>query len=100
MARSQRELSFDKLIGQTPQFVEQINPLLKDAELRTEPRMVSHHCTIDQAVYFSMLRGFCVEPSITWPPALNTLVRKASEALKLSYSIERFSCGLEAVFSF
>ncbi|CAK1938589.1 glutaredoxin 2 [Vibrio crassostreae] len=84
-AKETEELNFDKLIEQTPQFVEQINPLLKDAELLLNlENGESSLPLIDQAVYFSMLRGFCVEPSITWPPALERWLEKQSETLKLS----------------
>lgn len=77
--------NFEELLEKTPQFVQLINPLLKDAELLLDlENGESSLPLIDQAVYFSMLRGFCVEPSITWPPALERWLEKKSETLKLS----------------
>ncbi|OQQ02080.1 glutaredoxin, GrxB family [Vibrio splendidus] len=77
--------NFEELIEKTPQFVQLINPLLKDAELLLDlENGESSLPLVDQAVYFSMLRGFCVEPSISWPPALERWLEKKSETLKLS----------------
>ncbi|PMN93811.1 glutaredoxin, GrxB family [Vibrio sp. 10N.222.55.F9] len=77
--------NFEELLEKTPQFVQLINPLLKDAELLLDlENGESSLPLVDQAVYFSMLRGFCVEPSITWPPALERWLEKKSETLKLS----------------
>lgn len=76
------EFNFDKLIEQTPQFVQLINPLLKDAELLLNfEKGESTLPLIDQAVYFSMLRGFYVESSIEWPPTLDRWMERKSKEL-------------------
>ncbi|HAH03068.1 MAG TPA: glutaredoxin 2, partial [Vibrio sp.] len=55
--------NFEELLEKTPQYVQLINPLLKDAELLLDlENGESSLPLVDQALYFSMLRGFCVEP--------------------------------------
>ncbi|PME37431.1 glutaredoxin [Vibrio sp. 10N.286.55.E10] len=84
-SKETEDFNFEELLEKTPQFVQLINPLLKDAELLLDiEHGESSLPLIDQAVYFSMLRGFCVEPSISWPPALERWLEKKSETLKLS----------------
>ena len=84
-SKETEDFNFEELLEKTPQFVQLINPLLKDAELLLDiEHGESSQPLIDQAVYFSMLRGFCVEPSISWPPALERWLEKKSETLKLS----------------
>ncbi len=74
--------NFEELLEKTPQYVQLINPLLKDAELLLDlENGESSLPLVDQALYFSMLRGFCVEPSITWPPALERWLEKQSQTL-------------------
>ena len=74
--------NFEELLEKTPQYVQLINPLLKDAELLLDlENGESSLPLVDQALYFSMLRGFCVEPSITWPPALERWLEKQSKTL-------------------
>ena len=84
-SKETEDFNFEELLEKTPQFVQLINPLLKDAELLLDiEHGESSQPLIDQAVYFSMLRGFCVEPNISWPPALERWLEKKSETLKLS----------------
>ncbi|MGR4999865.1 glutaredoxin 2 [Vibrio celticus] len=74
--------NFEELLEKTPQYVQLINPLLKDAELLLDlENGESSLPLVDQALYFSMLRGFCVEPSITWPSALERWLEKQSQTL-------------------
>ncbi|MEZ8013555.1 MULTISPECIES: glutaredoxin 2 [Vibrio] len=74
--------NFEELLEKTPQYVQLINPLLKDAELLLElENGESSLPLIDQALYFSMLRGFCVEPSIEWPPELDHWMERKSKEL-------------------
>ncbi|UIJ42897.1 glutaredoxin 2 [Vibrio kanaloae] len=76
--------NFEELLENTSQYVQQINPLLKDAELLLDlENGESSLPIIDQALYFSMLRGFCVESSITWPPALEHWLEKQSKMLSI-----------------
>ena len=81
-SKETEEFNFEKLIEQTPQFVQLINPLLKDAELLLDfDKGESTLPLIDQAVYFSMLPGFYVEPSIEWPPELDRWMERKSKEL-------------------
>ncbi|MEZ8931963.1 MULTISPECIES: glutaredoxin 2 [unclassified Vibrio] len=74
--------NFEELLEKTPQYVQLINPLLKDAELLLElENGESSLPLIDQALYFSMLRGFYVEPSIEWPPKLDRWMERKSKDL-------------------
>ncbi|WP_333912704.1 glutaredoxin 2 [Vibrio coralliirubri] len=77
--------NFEELLEKTPQFVQLINPLLKDAELLLDlENGESSLPLIDQAVYFSMLRGFCVEATIEWPNDLNRWMETKSQELGIS----------------
>ncbi|ARP40769.1 glutaredoxin 2 [Vibrio syngnathi] len=74
--------NFEELLEKTPQYVQLINPLLKDAELLLElENGESSLPLIDQALYFSLLRGFYVEPSIEWPPELDCWMERKSKDL-------------------
>ena len=77
--------NFEELLEKTPQFVQLINPLLKDAELLlTLENGESSLPLIDQALYFSMLRGFYAEASIEWPSDLNRWMETKSKQLDIS----------------
>ncbi|MBE8578577.1 glutaredoxin 2 [Vibrio sp. OPT18] len=77
--------NFEELLEKTPQYVQLINPLLKDAELLLDlENGESSLPLIDQAVYFSMLRGFCVEATIEWPNDLNRWMETKSQELGIS----------------
>ena len=74
--------NFEELLEKTPQYVQLINPLLKDAELLLDlENGESSLPLVDQALYFSMLRGFYVEPSIEWPPELDRWMERKSKDL-------------------
>ncbi|MEG3223714.1 glutaredoxin 2 [Vibrio gigantis] len=77
--------NFQELLEKTPQFVQLINPLLKDAELLLDlENGESSLPLIDQAVYFSMLRGFYAEATIEWPNDLNRWMENKSKVLDIS----------------
>ncbi|MFA0156668.1 glutaredoxin 2 [Vibrio sp. 10N.261.46.A3] len=77
--------NFEELIEKTPQFVQLINPLLKDAELLLDlEHGESSLPLVDQAVYFSMLRGFYAEATIEWPNDLNRWMETKSQELGIS----------------
>ncbi|MFA0251728.1 glutaredoxin 2 [Vibrio sp. 10N.261.45.A4] len=82
--------NFEELLEKTPQYVQLINPLLKDAELLLElENGESSLPLIDQALYFSMLRGFYVEPSIEWPPELDHWMERKSKELGVGGCLNR-----------
>jgi len=77
--------NFQELLEKTPQFVQLINPLLKDAELLLDlENGESSQPLIDQAVYFSMLRGFYAEATTEWPNDLNRWMENKSKVLDIS----------------
>lgn len=77
--------NFEELLEKTPQFVQLINPLLKDAELLLDlENGESSLPLVDQAVYFSMLRGFYAEATIEWPNDLNRWMETKSQELGIS----------------
>ncbi|WP_261817922.1 glutaredoxin 2 [Vibrio gallicus] len=77
-------LNFDHLLEQTKPIVEQVNSLLIDAQALIEPNSgVSTLPIVDQALYFSLLRGFFAEPSIEWPTELKQWLVTCSQSKRL-----------------
>lgn len=76
------ELNFAALLAATPQIVSELEVLLVKAEKLIKPQAGrSPLPLLDQALYFSLLRGFFVEPSIVWPEELKTWLEANSNEL-------------------
>jgi glutaredoxin 2 len=76
------QLNFERLLEQTPLIVPQVNALIKDAEINLQLNdNQSSIPLLEQAIYFSILRGLCSEKSITWPINLITWLESQSDVL-------------------
>ncbi|WP_333918193.1 glutaredoxin 2 [Vibrio crassostreae] len=84
-SKETEDFNFEELLEKTPQFVQLINPLLKDAELLLDiEHGESSLPLIDQALNFSMLRGFYAEATVEWPNDLNRWMETKSQELGIS----------------
>ncbi|MEL0613851.1 glutaredoxin 2 [Marinomonas arenicola] len=78
-------LNFERLLEQTGEIVNYLNPLILEAEkYLCFKDGVSQLPLIDQAIYFSILRGFYSEDSVQWPIQLDTWMQNQSTHLPLS----------------
>lgn len=76
------ETTFESLLAQTPQIIEEINRTLIEAEKIIKPESgKSSLPLIDQAIMFSMLRGYFADETIVWPAELTLWMEKNSNNL-------------------
>lgn len=79
------ELNFERLWEDTPNIVKDINQHLVVAESVVNPKDgKSPLPLVDQAICFSMLRGFFSEPTIVWPEQLKLWMEVNSNDLGAS----------------
>lgn len=65
------ELNFADLLVQTPDIVASVDGLLAEIESQlTASGGIAQQSLVDSALYFSLLRGFCCEPTIDWPKSI------------------------------
>nr|WP_241901846.1 hypothetical protein [Vibrio breoganii] len=77
------ELNFVRLLESTEQIVADVNAQLLNAEALIQPNAgKSPLPLVDQAIYFSLLRGFFVEPTVTWPQELKLWLETNSNELR------------------
>jgi len=83
VARKQTQaLNFDELMAQTPVIVNLVNEYVaRAAVLLGLSDNESSLPLIDQAIIFSLLRGFYCEPTIEWPVAVKQWLITQSETL-------------------
>ncbi|MDP5254720.1 MULTISPECIES: glutaredoxin 2 [unclassified Vibrio] len=78
------DLNFAQLLANTAMIVDEVNGQLLKAEQHLQ---LSHEESelplIDQAIYFSLLRGWAVEPSMVWPKALRAWLENKSIELNI-----------------
>ncbi|REG79554.1 glutaredoxin 2 [Marinomonas pollencensis] len=78
------ELNFERLIEHTDEIVSQVNLLVIDAEKALQLSAGESALVLtDQAIYFSILRGFYSEASVTWPPHLDAWLHQQSARLSI-----------------
>ncbi|UXI00172.1 glutaredoxin 2 [Photobacterium sp. TY1-4] len=74
------ELNFMALMTQTTTIVNELESLLEQATvLLTERDSLQPQAMLDNAILYSILRGYACEPSINWPPALHRWLRQSAE---------------------
>ena len=79
------ELNFVRLLENTEQIVADVNAQLVQAETLIQPNAgKSPLPLVDQAIYFSLLRGFFAEPTVTWPQELTLWLETNSNELGAS----------------
>ncbi|MEZ8319474.1 glutaredoxin 2 [Vibrio splendidus] len=79
------ELNFVRLLENTEQIVADVNAQLVKAEALIQPNAgKSPLPLVDQAIYFSLLRSFFVEPTVTWPQELKLWLETNSNELGAS----------------
>ena len=77
-------LNFSNLLEQTESIVKQVDIIVKEATSLLDLQSgASQLPIIDQAIYFSILRGLYSEPSIYWPTELHTWLIDQSQALNV-----------------
>lgn len=77
------ELNFAELKANTPEIAAQVSALIKQVEPILFPQS-GVPTFIDEAIVFSLLRGWVCEPSIEWPPAVMQWLRRRSAVTGVS----------------
>lgn len=78
------DLNFAQLLANTATIVDEVNGQLLKAEQQLQlSDKESELPLFDQAIYFSLLRGLAVEPSIVWPKALREWLENKSRELNI-----------------
>ncbi|WP_028869069.1 glutaredoxin 2 [Psychromonas arctica] len=73
-------VNFTELIEKPEEAVIDSNAFLQETEAQlTFKAGYAQLSLVDQAIYFSLLRGYCCEPSIQWPVQLQTWLNKISK---------------------
>lgn len=79
------QLNFEHLIADTESIANDVSSLLQTTEiLLTLQERRSQRSLVDQAICFSLLRGFCCEEAIQWPPTLYDWLINESHFTKVS----------------